>query len=144
VAIRQGREGDWAALTRCGDKWDACHAAAGLLRETGVFQAELNFASPSSIAVQFPDAAAGFGGLDAVRRLPGPLRLRASIDKGWRPGLYLASDAAAEEAPESRVPAEPASVVTEFAEFGRSGVVPPRPVGCRGRVRGSNASRPNQ
>jgi len=29
-------------------------------------------------------------GLETVRHLPAPLRLRAAIDRGWKPGLWLA------------------------------------------------------
>jgi hypothetical protein len=52
-------------------------------------------------------------GLPQVQRLPGPLRLRAAVDRDWLPGLYLASDAAVEEKP--RVPANSSPVVAEFA-----------------------------
>jgi hypothetical protein len=113
LAVRANREADWAKLTRCGDKWDSVHEAAALLRETGVFQGELLFAGPTSICVQFRNWPAALDGLPAVRRLPGPLRLRAAVDRDWLPGLYLASDAAVEEKP--RVPANSSPVVAEFA-----------------------------
>jgi len=95
VAIRAGREADWARIVRLGDRWDSIHAAAQLLRETGQFQGQLAFPGgcPTAIGIQFlnwqPVAA---DGLETVRRLLVPLRLRATIDRGWRPGLWLAAD----------------------------------------------------
>jgi hypothetical protein len=50
AAVRANREADFARLTRCGDTWDAVHNAAQLLRETGVFQGELLFSGPVSVA----------------------------------------------------------------------------------------------
>jgi hypothetical protein len=64
-----------------------------------------------------PELAGTLDGLTEVKRRPGALRLRATIDKGWRPGLWLARDhaAAAEPKPESPLPAESTAAVTEFA-----------------------------
>jgi hypothetical protein len=115
LAVRANREADFARLTRCGDKWDAVHAAAALLRETGVFQGELLFAGPVSVCTQFRNWSAALEGLLQVRRMPGPLRLRAAIDRDWLPGLYLATDAAVEGKPERKVTAEPVAVAAEFA-----------------------------
>jgi hypothetical protein len=94
VAIRAGCEGAWATLVRAGDQWDRVHQAAGLLRETGVFQQELIFPGgcPSEVGSQFLGWQDAVEHLAEVRRLPGPLRLRAAVDRGWRPGLYLATD----------------------------------------------------
>lgn len=113
AAVRANREADFARLTRCGDTWDAVHNAAQLLRETGVFQGELLFSGPVSVCTQFRNWTAAVEGLPQVQRLPGPLRLRAAVDRDWLPGLYLASDAAVEEKP--RVPANSSPVVAEFA-----------------------------
>ena len=70
----------------------------------------------SNVGSQFLNWQEALDGLAEVKRLPGALRLRATIDKGWRPGLWLARDhaAAAEPKPESRVPAESTAAVTEF------------------------------
>jgi hypothetical protein len=106
LAIRAGREADWAALTRAGDRWDSVHNAAQLLRETGQFQGQLMFSCPTAIGVAFLNWSDAVDGLHEVRRLPGPLRLRAAIDRGWRPGLYTAADhdaAAAEAKPRRNV-----------------------------------------
>jgi hypothetical protein len=92
LAIRAGREADWATIVRLGDRWDSAHDAAQLVRETGVFQSELLFSCPTAIGLQFLNPAAAVDGLDTVRRLPAPLRLRATIDRGWRPGLSLVAD----------------------------------------------------
>jgi hypothetical protein len=32
------------------------------------------------------------GGLEQVKRLPAPLRVRAAVDRGWKPGLWLKAD----------------------------------------------------
>jgi hypothetical protein len=92
LAMRSGRETDWAMLVRLGAKWDAVHACAELLRETGVFQSEMNYSAPVGVASAFLNIEAAVDGLPTVRRLPGALRLRAAIDRDWRPGLYLQSD----------------------------------------------------
>ena len=68
------------------------HNAAQYLRETGQFQGELIFAYPTALATQFLNPSAAMDGMDEVRRLPAALRLRAAIDKGWLPGLWLRSD----------------------------------------------------
>jgi hypothetical protein len=129
AAVRAGRESDWAALTRCGDRWDAVHSAAALLIETGTLQSELSFAGPTSVCTQFLAWQEALDGLPQLRRLPGALRLRAAVDRGWRPGLWLLSDhrAAAARPLESQVPAKPASVAREFARrvFGWSAFAAP-------------------
>ena len=95
MAIRAGFETEWAQLTRLGDRWDAIHSAAQLLRESGQFQSQLMFACPTAIGVMFLGWEAALDGLPAVRKLPGPLRLRAAIDgvsaRGfiWRPIRWL-------------------------------------------------------
>ena len=38
VAIRAGREADWARIVRLGDRWDSIHAAAQLLRRPASFR----------------------------------------------------------------------------------------------------------
>jgi hypothetical protein len=107
AAIRAGLELEWARLVKAGVRWDAIHAAATLLRETGQFTAELNFPGgcPTRIGVMFlawQDAALR---LQEVQRMPGPLRVRAAHDRGWKPGLWLASDhaRAAEAQPKRRL-----------------------------------------
>ena len=90
--MRAGHENAWAQLVRVGARWDAVHNAAQYLRETGQFQGELNFAYPTALATQFLNPSAAMVGMDEVRRLPAALRLRAAIDKGWLPGLWLRSD----------------------------------------------------
>jgi hypothetical protein len=116
LAVRSGREADWAQLVRIGDRWDACHEASASLRETGTLTGQLMFNGPTSVCVQSKNWEAALEGLPAARRLPGALRLPAAIDRAWLPGLYLASDhtAAVEGKPESRVPAESVTVATEF------------------------------
>jgi hypothetical protein len=122
LAIRAGMEAAWAATVRLGDRWDQLHAAAELLRETGVMQGQLVFPQgcPTGIGCQFLNWQAAVEGLDAVRRMPAPLRLRAAIDKGWRPGLFLASDHvafAAEPKAKRRLfgGSKPPAPVVEFA-----------------------------
>ena len=94
VAMRAGREREWSALVKAGDRWDAIHAAGRLLRETGTFQAELIFPNgcPAEVGVMFLGWRDAVERLPEVRRLPGPLRVRAAVDRGWRPGLWLRSD----------------------------------------------------
>jgi hypothetical protein len=94
VAIRGGHELAWASLVKAGVRFDRVHAASALLRETGQFTAELNFPDgcPTRVGVMFLAWREAFEGLEQVRRLPGPLRVRAACDRGFRPGLYLASD----------------------------------------------------
>ena len=75
-----------------GDEWDAIHAAAALLRETGQLQTELLFtAGPTDLCVLFLNWEPAVGG-ENLRRLPGPLRVRRAHDLGWKPGLWLKSD----------------------------------------------------
>ena len=90
--MRLGFENAWAQLVRAGARWDAVHNAAQYLRETGQFQGERIFAYPTALATQFLNPSAAMDGMDEVRRLPAALRLRAAIDKGWLPGLWLRSD----------------------------------------------------
>lgn len=68
------------------------HDAAQLLRETGTFGAQLNFSCPTAIGVRFLNWLPAVDGLPELQRLPGPLRLRAAVDWGWVPGLWLKSD----------------------------------------------------
>jgi hypothetical protein len=88
---------------RTGDQWDYLHEAAQLLRETGTMQGALAFSGPTAVCTQLLNwRPAMEGGLEEVRRLPAPLRLRAAIDRGWLPGLWLKADhdaAAAEPKP---------------------------------------------
>jgi hypothetical protein len=104
LLIRAGREADWAEFVRAGDEWDAVHAAGLLLRETGVFQTELMFDGPTALCLTFLNWQPAVDGIREVRALPGPLRVRAAIDRGWKPGLWLAADhkAAAEQKPPRR------------------------------------------
>ena len=94
VAIRGGHEQAWTQLVKLGARWDDIHAAAALLRETGVFQAQLLFPAgcPGDLGTQFLGWEAAVEQLPRIRRLPAPLRVRAAHDAGLRPGLYLASD----------------------------------------------------
>jgi hypothetical protein len=106
AAIEAGYDLAWSTLVRAGIRFDAVHAAGELLRETGQFTSELNFPQgcPTRIGVQFLGWEAATLNIHEVRRLPGPLRVRATIDRGWRPGLWLASDhaRAAAERPAKR------------------------------------------
>jgi hypothetical protein len=90
-----------------------------------------------------------------VKRLPGPLRLRAAIDRQWQPGLWLLSDhhAAAAEKPRSRMPADSASVVpADFRQrrnrirltLGLVGVAPRVVVAAAGCAVQRSTSRTNQ
>jgi hypothetical protein len=102
LMIRAGRESDWAHFVRLGgEEWSAIMAAAKLLRETGQFGADLHFpdGAPANIAGTFLNWQAAAAGLEPLKLLPGPLRIRRAHDLGWRPGLWLASDhrAAAEK-----------------------------------------------
>jgi hypothetical protein len=133
LAIVAGREADWARLVRAGDRWDSVHSAAQLLRECGVFQSELAFSGPTDVCVTLLNWSDAMDGLPEVNRMPPPLRLRAAIDRGWRPGLWLKSDhdrfaaEAAEVKPKrgglfaalagkSQAPADPAAAVgSEFS-----------------------------
>jgi hypothetical protein len=95
AAIRAGHEQAWSRLVKLGIRWDDIHAAAGLLRETGVLQAQLMFPAGcperlGSIFLNWQPALEG--GLDQVRRLPAPLRVRAALHRGYRPGLWLKAD----------------------------------------------------
>ena len=92
LAMRAGHENAWAQLVRVGARWGRGAQRCPYLRETGQFQGELNFAYPTAIATQFLNPSAAMDGLDEMRRLPAALRLRAAIDKGWLPGLWLRSD----------------------------------------------------
>jgi hypothetical protein len=92
LAIRAGREADWAQLVRVGDRFDQVHAAGQLLRETGTLQGQLMFTGPTAVCVQFLNWEPAQDGLAEVNRLPGPLRVRAAVDKGWMPGLFLKAD----------------------------------------------------
>jgi hypothetical protein len=95
AAIRAGRTDAWSALVKLGVRWDDIHDCAALLRETGTLQAQLMFPGGcperlGSIFLNWQPALEG--GLDQVRKLPAPLRVRAAVDRGWRPGLYLRAD----------------------------------------------------
>jgi hypothetical protein len=122
---------------RIGDRWDNVHAAAGLLIETGTLQSELSFAGPTSVCTQFLAWQQALDGLTQLRRLPGALRLRAAVDRGWRPGLWLLSDhraAAAGRTPSgcrrNRLPSPPSS---PESSAGRR--TPPRCVATAGHAR---------
>jgi hypothetical protein len=47
-------------------------------------------AIPNNVCSQFLNWQEALDGLAEVKRLPGALRLRATIDKSWRPGLWRA------------------------------------------------------
>jgi hypothetical protein len=115
LAVRAGRETDWAQLVRIGDRWDRCHEGAGLLRETGVLTGQLMFDGPVSICTQFKNWPLAMEGLPAARRLPGALRLRRAIDANWLPGLWLSTDAAVTEPTRPQVSVSQVAVAREFA-----------------------------
>ena len=94
AAIRAGHELAWSRLVKANARWDAVHAAAALLRETGVFQADLLFPAgcPTMEGCQFLNWEPAVEQLPQVRRLPATLRLRACVDRGWQPGLWLKAD----------------------------------------------------
>jgi hypothetical protein len=95
AAIRAGREEAWAQLVRLGIRWDDIHAAAELLRESGMLAGELLFPAgcPERLGTLFLNWQPALeGGLEQVRRLPAPLRVRAAVDRSWKPGLWLKAD----------------------------------------------------
>jgi hypothetical protein len=100
LAIRAGLESAWSSLVRLGDRWDTIHAAALLLRETGVFQQDLMYPDgcPTDLGLLFLNWQPAVEQLPQVRRLPPPLRVRGAHDRGFRPGLYLAADHVADRA----------------------------------------------
>jgi hypothetical protein len=106
LAIRANRELEWARLVKARDQFDAVHSAAALLRETGQFQAQLNFPGGcrTEVGIRYLNWEAAEEGLRQVDRLPVPLRVRAAHDQGWKPGLWLRRDheAAAAEAKPKR------------------------------------------
>jgi hypothetical protein len=104
AAMRAGRELEWGRLVRLGERFDAVHAAALLLRETGALDALLLFQGgcPTEVGVMFLGWQDAVNDLPAVRRLPGPLRVRAAHDRGWRPGLWTSADHAGMPADEAR------------------------------------------
>ena len=55
-------------------------------------------ASRYAVCTQLLNWQAALDGLETVRRLPGPLRLRRPVDEGWLPGLYTSADHAAHAA----------------------------------------------
>lgn len=108
LAIHTGHEFAWSMLVKAGGRWDAIHTAAGLLRETGQFTAELNFPNgcPTRIGVMFLNWQPAVEHLEEVQLLPGPLRVLDAHRRGWRPGLWLADDhvrAAAEPKPKRKL-----------------------------------------
>lgn len=52
----------------------------------------MSFTVPTALGTMFLNPLPVVDDLATVRRLPGPLRLRAAVDRGWLPGLYLQSD----------------------------------------------------
>jgi hypothetical protein len=94
LAVRGRHELAWSALVRLGDQWDAVHAAAALLVETGTFGAELHFdqGCRTNVGMQFLAWEKATEQLPRINRLPAPLRVRGCVDAGLRPGLFLASD----------------------------------------------------
>jgi hypothetical protein len=118
-AIRANCEDAWVRLVRCGIQWDSCHEAAQLLRETGTLQGQLIFSVPTSLGVTLLNPQAAMEGMDEVRRMPAPLRLRAAINRNWLPGLYLKSDhdayAAEPKARRRLFAGKPSAPVVEFA-----------------------------
>ena len=93
VAVRAGREADWAALVRAGIRWDAVHDAAQLLRETGTFGAQMNFSCPTAIGVRF------LNWLPAVDGLPELLAVAGAAAAACRCRLGLGTRAVAEIRP---------------------------------------------
>lgn len=94
VAIQAGYGRQWEDLVLAGGRWDAIHSAAELVRDTGSLGSQTMYPAgcPTSIGCMFLGWEAALEGVREVRRLPGPLRVRAAVDRGWRPGLWLADD----------------------------------------------------
>jgi hypothetical protein len=104
MAIRAGHEQAWSTLVRTSDQFDAVHSAAALLRETGQLQQDLMFPDgcPARIGLVVLNWRDAVEGLAQVNRLPTPLRVRACVDRGWKPGLWLRADHEAEAAKPQR------------------------------------------
>jgi hypothetical protein len=92
LAIREGFGDSWGLLVKAADAWDACHGAAALLQECGSLQHQLQFAGPTSVCVRYLNWQDVLAGLDELKRIPGPLKIRWASDHHWRPGCYLLSD----------------------------------------------------
>jgi hypothetical protein len=100
-------------------------AGLGAAWEAALVQA--NLAKPPNLILIFPGGCPSevgsmfLGWQDAVehlaevRRLPGPLRVRAAVDRGWRPGLYLAADHVADR---ERAAAKPRGLLARLVGSG--------------------------
>lgn len=93
AAIQGGAGRVWEDLVLCATKFQAVHEAGLLLRETDGFPMQLWPAgAPEGVAVVWRNWRAALLQHEELRHMPGPLRLRAAIDRGLEPGLWLASD----------------------------------------------------
>jgi hypothetical protein len=55
-------------------------------------QHELMFSGPTSVCTRYLGWELAVAGLDELRAIAGPLRIRYASDHNWRPGCWLKSD----------------------------------------------------
>jgi hypothetical protein len=93
TAIQLGHELSWSVLVREATKFEAIHAAGQMLRDSGGCGAVIYpDGCPERIGSVWLSWVAASEAWPQLRLLPGPLRLRAAVDRGLKPGLWLPAD----------------------------------------------------
>jgi hypothetical protein len=99
VAIRAGHELGWSVLVKAGTRFESIHEAARMLVDSGGLGAVLFPAGcPEPLGMAYLGWEDALAGLQELRRLPWPLRIRHAVDRRWGPGLHLPADHAAQPA----------------------------------------------
>lgn len=93
VAVREGHAETLKQMWVLSDRYDDCHRAGRICRQTGGLGAQtLLDAAPDAIGFALANWQKAAAEMDELRQVRPPLRLRFMIDRGWEPGLWLAAD----------------------------------------------------
>jgi hypothetical protein len=99
TAIQLGHEHAWSSLVKEATRFEAIHQAARMLVDSGGLGVLVYpDGAPEGVAAVWLNWQPALEGSQAARLLPGPLRLVHAVREGWKPGLWLPADHAAQPA----------------------------------------------
>jgi hypothetical protein len=93
IAVQEGAGREWTILVEQGTRFHDVHTVAELLRQLGGMGPQMwPPGAPEGVASLYLNWADALAGIEDLKQVVGPLRVRFAADRSWRPGLWTAQD----------------------------------------------------